>query len=157
MSVDARELRSALGCFATGVIIVTASYEGSEHGMTANAFTSVSLKPPLVLICIDNDARMSRVLERGMDFGISVLAEDQQALSRHFAGRPQDGAVVQFAWHRGVPVIDGAVARFVCKLMDSRVVGDHTIHIAEVEYFERMLKSPLLFSCGAYASLQRSG
>jgi len=147
------ELRGALSAFATGVVVVTAAYEGGEHGMTANSFTSVSLRPPLVLVCIDNDARMSRVLERGMDFGLSVLAAGQESISRHFAGRPQADTAIDFAWRRGVPLVSGALAHFVCRVTDSHVTGDHTVQIAEVQYCERFRKAPLVFFGGSYAGL----
>lgn len=152
--MELRELRGALGCFPTGVLVVTASSEGTEHGMTANAFTSVSLKPPLVLVCIDNNARMSRLIERGMQFGLSVLARDQENVSRHFSGRPQSDCVVEFRWLRGVPFIADAAAVFLCRATDSHVVGDHSVCMAEVEYFERTSRPPLVFSGGSYASLE---
>jgi flavin reductase (DIM6/NTAB) family NADH-FMN oxidoreductase RutF len=152
--VELRELRSALGCFPTGVLVVTAASEGAEHGMTANSFTSVSLEPPLVLVCIDNDARMARMLERGMRFGLSILAADQEQLSRHFAGRPQSGCTVELVWAGGVPFIAGAAAMFLCRATDSHVAGDHTVHLAEVESFERTSRAPLLFCAGRYHSLE---
>lgn len=150
---DTRLLRSTLGSFASGVVIVSAAYEGHEHGMTANSFTSVSLTPPLVLFCTHNDARMTRVLEPGMELGLSVLACEQQGVSRQFAGRCNDAAPVDFAWVRGVPLIFGAAAHLVCRLTESRVAGDHTVQIAEVEHFERFDKEPLVFWNGAYAQL----
>jgi flavin reductase (DIM6/NTAB) family NADH-FMN oxidoreductase RutF len=153
--MDQRLLRSALGSFATGVIIVSATYDGRDHAMTANSFTSVSLTPPLVLICTHNNARMTRLLERGMEFGLSVLAAGQEDISRRFAvggGEP----AVDFSWFRGVPLIAGAAAHFVCRLTDSRVTGDHTVQIAEVEYFQSCSKAPLVFWNGAYSHLTRS-
>ena len=148
------ELRRALGSFATGVIVVTAAYEGGEHGMTANSFASVSLKPPLVLVCIDNDARMSRVLERGMHIGVSVLASGQERVSRHFAGHSEADLAIDFTWYAGVPLIAAAAAHFVCRVADSHVAGDHTVQIAEVEHFASFPKAPLVFFGGKYSSLQ---
>lgn len=153
--LDQRLLRSALGSFATGVIIVTAAYEGGEHGMTANSFTSVSLSPPLVLFCTHNNARMTRLIERGTELGLSVLARDQANVSSHFAGKPQGGVEVEFSWWRGVPVIAGATAHFICRMLDSRIAGDHTVHIAEVEDCAPLHEPPLLFFRGAYAQLAR--
>jgi len=152
MQIDSRLLRSALGTFATGVIVVSAAYEGQEHAMTANSFTSVSLTPPLVLICTHNNARMTRVLERGMEFGLSVLAADQENISRRFAGRAE-GPAVDFSWVRGVPLIAAAAAHFVCRLVDSRVAGDHTVQIGEVEHFQSCSRAPLVFWNGLYAAL----
>jgi flavin reductase (DIM6/NTAB) family NADH-FMN oxidoreductase RutF len=151
-----RELRAALGCFATGVIIVSASYEGREHGMTANSFTSVSLEPPLVLFCTDNNARMTRVLECGVEVGLSVLSAEQESVSRHFAGRGSGESLAQFTWVRGVPLIAGAMMHLVCRVTDSRVAGDHSVQIAEVEHFERFRRSPLVFCSGAYSRLVES-
>lgn len=121
--------------------------------MTANSFTSVSLAPPVVLVCIHNDARMAFVLERGMEFGVSILASDQESISRHFAGRPQSTGRIEFAWHRGVPLIAEAAAQFICRLSDARIVGDHTLCLAEVEHFERLDRKPLVFYAGGYVSL----
>lgn len=150
---DPRELRQTLGRFATGVVVVTAAYEGSEHGMTANAFTSVSLDPPLVLVCIGNRTRMSRLLEPGMHFGISVLSAAQREVSQAFAGRTQAGVSVEFAWRRGVPLIAAACAHFVCALVEARLAGDHTIYIGAVEEFTASDGAPLIFHCGGYTSL----
>jgi flavin reductase (DIM6/NTAB) family NADH-FMN oxidoreductase RutF len=151
--IDPRELRQTLGCFATGVVVVTAAYEGSEHGMTANAFTSVSLDPPLVLVCIGNRARMSRVLEPGMHFGISVLSATQREISQAFAGRPQLPAALEFTWRRGVPLIAAACAHFVCGLAEARLAGDHTLYIGAVEEFAASERAPLIFHRGSYTSL----
>lgn len=151
--LDSREFRHALGCFATGVVVVTAAYDGGEHGMTANAFTSVSLEPPLVLVCIGNRARMSRVLEPGMEYGISILAATQREISKGFAGRGQPGVPVVFVWRRGVPLVANACAHFVCRLADARVVGDHTLFIGAVEEFSSMEDAPLMFHRGSYSGL----
>jgi flavin reductase (DIM6/NTAB) family NADH-FMN oxidoreductase RutF len=121
--------------------------------MTANSFTSVSLTPPLVLVCTHNEARMTRVLERGMELGLSVLAADQQEVSRRFASRSLDEPLIDFTWVRGVPLIAGAVAHLICRLVDSHVAGDHTVQIAEVEYFQSFEKAPLVFCNGSYVRL----
>src|SRR5947208_1563626 len=91
MPIAARELRNCLGRFATGVTVVTASHEQRDHGMTANAFTSVSLDPPLVLVAVRNEGRIKPLLEGSGRFAVSVLAEDQEALALHFSGRTQPG------------------------------------------------------------------
>jgi len=91
-----RDLRNALGRFATGVTVVTAIENGKAHGMTANAFVSVSLDPPLVLVSLDNRSHMHRILPTVGRYGVSVLAEDQKALSDHFAGRINQVTQVRF-------------------------------------------------------------
>lgn len=121
--------------------------------MTANAFTSVSLAPPLILVCIDNEARMARLLERGMHFGVSVLSANQEGLSRHFAGQRNSATEVRFVWHMGVPYIVDAAAFFLCRATECHVTGDHTVYLAEIEHFERSSLPPLVFCAGCYAAL----
>src|SRR5438132_6176378 len=89
--IDTRTFRATMGRFATGVTVVTTGQQGSVHGMTANAFLSVSLAPPLVLVSVDNRARIAQHLAAGMRYGINILSEQQEDLSRHFGGRPQEG------------------------------------------------------------------
>ena len=134
-------------------MVVTAAYEGGEHGMTANSFTSISLTPPLVLICTGNRARMTHLLESGMEFGLSVLAADQEDVGRHFAGGAHQQHAIEFSWRKGVPLISGALCHFLCRLVESRIVGDHCVHVAEVEEFECFDKEPIAFFAGQYTRL----
>ena len=90
MAVTEEEFRKALGSFATGVTVITVDYEGAVNGMTANAFSSVSLDPPLVLVCVDHRARTHAHLHAKKRFGVNVLAEDQQAISEYYARPAQD-------------------------------------------------------------------
>src|SRR6201984_3352899 len=94
MTVTQAEFRKALGCFATGITVITVDYESEVHGMTANAFTSVSLDPMLVLVCVDQRARTHAHLHAKKRFGVNVLAEDQRAISEYYArtGRTHDRA-----------------------------------------------------------------
>jgi flavin reductase (DIM6/NTAB) family NADH-FMN oxidoreductase RutF len=148
-----RELRNTLGRFATGVTVVTALENGKTHGMTANAFLSVSLEPPLVLVSLDNRSHMHRILPAAGRYGISVLAEDQRALSDHFAGRPTEGVEVRFTRRAGTALLDGAVAHFVVRVGDIHSAGDHTLYIGIVEHFECRDDKPLLFYAGHYQQL----
>lgn len=150
---DSRQFRNALGRFASGVTVVTTLHEGRPHGMTANAFVSVSLEPPLVLVSLDNRSNMHRLLPATMRYGISVLAEDQTALSNHFAGRLIPGLHLRFTERLGVPVLEGAVAYFVVQVIDAHPAGDHTLYIGRVEYFEARDERPLLFYAGQYQQL----
>jgi len=109
---DTTRFRSALGRFASGVTVVTAQHEEHPHGMTANAFVSVSLDPPLVLVSLGNRSNMHRILPGIGRYGVTVLAEDQEALSNHFAGRSVDGLHIPFIMRDGVPLLDGGVAHF---------------------------------------------
>ena len=152
-SFDTRAFRNALGRFATGVTIITAVHEDHPHGMTANAFVSVSLTPPLILVSLDNRSNMHRILPAAGRFGVSVLAEHQEALSTHFAGRPQENLQVSFVDRAGMPVIEDAVAYFVARVTDTHPAGDHTLYIGEVEHFEHRDDRPLLFHGGKYGRL----
>jgi len=151
---DARQFRSALGRFASGVTIITASYEGQTHGMTANAFVSVSLDPPLVLVSLDNRSYMHKILPSAGHYGVSVLAEKQEQLSNHFAGRTQEGLHIRFTTRADVPLIDGAVAYFAVKVIDVHPAGDHTLYVGHVEHFESRDDKPLLFYAGRYQLLR---
>jgi flavin reductase (DIM6/NTAB) family NADH-FMN oxidoreductase RutF len=150
---DTRLFRKALGRFATGVTVVTARHEGVPHGMTANAFMSVSLDPPLVLVSVGNQSNMHRVLQSTRRYGVSVLAEDQEALSVHFAGRIVDGLEPRFITRRGVPLVEGALAYLVVQVVDAHLAGDHTLYIGLVEHFEAIDGRPLLFYGGKYHHL----
>ena len=150
---DTRAYRDALGLFATGVTIMTAMDGDNPHGMTANAFVSVSLAPPLVLVSVGHRSTMHRVVQGVDRYGVSILAEDQEEISNHFAGRPQPGLAVPFLDHDGVPLLDGALAHFVVRTTDAHAAGDHTLYIGEVEHFRLNGGRPLLFFGGRYRRL----
>lgn len=153
-AIDPIRFRSALGRFASGVTVVAACHEGRTHGMTANAFVSVSLDPPLVLVSLDNRSYMHKILPFVGRYGISVLAENQEQFSNHFAGRTVEGIHTHFGMSKGVPLLDGAVAHFVVQVMDAHPAGDHTLYIGRVEYFEAYEGKPLLFYAGQYQQLR---
>jgi len=148
-----RDFRDALGRFATGVSVVTTQHEDRVCGMTANSFVSVSLDPPLVLLSLDNRSHMHRILPATGRYGVSVLAEGQEELSNHFAGRTVDGLQVKFTSRRNVPLLEGAVAYFVAQVIDVHSAGDHTLYIGRVEHFERRDGRPLLFYAGRYTQI----
>lgn len=150
------EFRRTLGMFATGVTVITTKVGDQVHGMTANAFTSVSLRPPLVLISVDRRARMHALLHEGKRYGISVLAADQEALSDHFAGRTDVEPVeARFAVVHETPLVEGAVAHLVAKVVRSYWGGDHSLFLGQVEYARYEEGRPLLFHGGRYARLVR--
>lgn len=153
MKLDSMEFRRACGQFATGVAVVTTHHGGRTHGMTANSFVSASLDPPMVLVSVDNHSQMHKVLPGAARYGISVLGEDQEALSAHFAGKPLKGLEVTFTFRNGVPILDGAVAYFIAQLMDTHPAGDHTLYIGRVEQIESQGGRPLLFHTGKYRQL----
>jgi flavin reductase (DIM6/NTAB) family NADH-FMN oxidoreductase RutF len=151
---DTRRFRNALGRFASGVTVITAHHGGRAHGMTANSFVSVSLNPPLVLVSLGNRASMHRILPAARRYGISVLGEDQENLSNHFAGRIVPNLHVRFVEREGVPLLEGAVAYFVAALEEAHPAGDHTLYIGRVEHFEWNDEKPLLFYAGRYRHLR---
>ena len=157
LSVTPLHMRKALGRFASGVTIVTTAEsedEAAVHGMTANAFTSVSLDPPLVLVSIANRAKMNdRIRETGR-YGVSILANDQEPLSLHFAGAAHEPDLVRFTWRKGVPLLDGALVHLSCSVTNSHPAGDHTLHIGQVEELWYNDGRPLLFYTGSFRALE---
>ena len=146
--------RRTLGMFATGVTIVTTQAGDQVHGMTANAFMSVSLRPPLILISVDKRAKMNSLLRGGVRFGVSVLADDQRDLSDRFAGRVRDDAPeARFALIHDTPLVEGALAHLVCRAERSYWGGDHSLFIGRVEYARYGSGTPLLFHGGQYEHL----
>jgi flavin reductase (DIM6/NTAB) family NADH-FMN oxidoreductase RutF len=144
-------LRRTLGMFATGVTIITTRVAEQVHGMTANAFMSVSLDPPLVLISVDRRTKMCRLLHEGSCYGVSVLAENQSALSDRFAGRAgPDAPEPRFELVDGTPLVEGALARFVARVQRSYWGGDHSLFLGRVEYARTGEGAPLLFHGGRY-------
>ena len=146
--------RKTLGMFATGVTVVTTQADDQVHGMTANAFMSVSLQPPLVTISVDRRARMHVLLHEGRRFGISVLADEQRALSDRFAGRAaEDGGEVEFDLVHETPLVRGALAHIVARVVRSYWGGDHSLFLGQVEYARYGEGRPLLFHGGRYEQL----
>lgn len=161
-SLSSSEFRKALGHFTTGVTVVTVEREpGKIHGMTANSFTSVSLDPMLVLICVDQRAKMHSLLQRKKLFGISVLKQNQQAISEYFAKREHSFAAEQrlgIHFRRtpgGAHVVNGTLLQMSCKLIASHLAGDHTIFIGKVQDAEVNEGEPLLYFRGAYRKIAR--
>ena len=154
---DARTLRDALGCFATGVTIVTAmAPDGAPVGLTANSFTSVSLDPPLLLVCIARSAGSAAVLEAASHFAVNVLQMGQQPASNRFAGRGEDRFAAT-AWEvgeSGAPVLTGSLGTFECARHAVHDGGDHLILVGRVvrASFEAR-RDPLLYFRGKYRRL----
>ena len=146
-----------MGCFATGVTIITVDLDGEVHGMTANAFASVSLDPLLVLVCVDHSTRTHAHLHAKKRFGVNVLCEDQRAISEYYAlperthdrAETEAGARFEHTAH-GTPMLHGALSYLECRLRSAEPAGDHTIFIAEVEDVVVREGEPLLFFKGKY-------
>jgi flavin reductase len=150
----AREFRNAMGQFATGVVVISTEIDGEPHAMTANAFMSGSLEPPLVLVSVACTARMHEKIRRAGAFGISVLAHVQDAVSQHFAGKPSERYEPVFERVGGLPVIEGAAVRLAAELRHAYPCGDHTLFVGEVkELMTSDTTAPLLFHAGRYGRI----
>lgn len=154
MPIDSRAFRNVLGHFTTGVTIVTAEVAGELFGMTANAFASVSLAPPLVLVSVARTAQLHpRIAEAGR-FAISILGEEHESVSAHFAGRPDPMLALEWRRHAsGTPVLAGALATIDCVLERAIDVGDHTLYIGAVQAADAREGAPLVYHKGRYRAL----
>jgi flavin reductase (DIM6/NTAB) family NADH-FMN oxidoreductase RutF len=148
----ARALRTVMGRFATGVTVVTTVERETIHGMTANGFMSVSLRPPLVLVSLGR-CRMAEMLPRTGRYGISVLAHDQEQFAAHFAAQRPASTPPEFVWHEGLPLLEGALAHVTCRVVDVHAAGDHVLWIGEVEHLHHRDGEPLLFYSGRFGTL----
>ena len=157
------EFRAALGRFSSGVTVITVVTPGRQiHGMTASSFCSVSLRPPLVLLCVDHLAETYlHVRERGR-FGVSVLKEDQEALSEFFADperNPDAARRLDIHYNQmksGMPVLADTLANLDCIVVQSHPAGDHTIFVAEVKEVSVSEGFPLLYFRGRYGACRES-
>ncbi len=156
MAIDQAEFRRVLGHFASGVTVVTACHAGACHGITVSAFTSLSLDPPLVLLCIDQHSSCHEVVANAGSFAVNILAEDGEWLSRLFASpNPDKFANVQYHVGRmGAPMLDEALAVIECRLHTQLPGGDHTIFVGEVIATEiQRTAKPLLYFRSRYGQL----
>ena len=156
--IDTDTFRAVLGRFASGVTVVTTrDAGGADHGLTVSAFSSLSLVPPLVLVCIDHGSSVHPVLSAASHFVVNVLASGQEALSRRFSGSDPnrfDG----IGYTRGVTgaaILDDVHAHLECRIARHFDEGDHTIFVGQVEAAETGDGRPLLYYRGGYATLER--
>jgi flavin reductase (DIM6/NTAB) family NADH-FMN oxidoreductase RutF len=157
-SINADEFRSILGRFATGVTILTArDAKGVDHGMTVSSFCSVSLSPPLVLACVARDADMFAVARDAKHFGVSILTDDQEALSRHFADAPDNrfDGISYTRGETGVALLNNVLGQLECRRVSWHEAGDHAICVGEVVSARNGDGHPLLYYRGGYAKLDR--
>lgn len=158
MTIDEDLFKSVLARFASGItVITTRDAEGRDHGMTASAFSSLSLDPPLVLVCIANDATMAPVVGSAASFVVNILADSQEALSRRFAGKLDDrfAGVGQMRGDLGDAILDDVLAWMQCRIIARHPAGDHVIVVGAVEAAEARDARPLLYYRGGYAQLER--
>lgn len=164
MTVSAADFKAALGRFCSGVTVVTARSEGEDVAMTASAFSSVSLSPPLVLVCVKHGGTMHTTLEAGSHFAVNILDAVQQDVSNRFGGwwkgdgGPWSGLAVSRAPHSGAAWLDGSLASLDCVVEHRHSGGDHTIYVGRVlatrvDDRPREDLEPLLYFAGQYRAL----
>lgn len=152
--VDPRGLRDACSSFATGVTVISTRTDEGDHGMTANAFMSVSLDPPLITISLDRNSKMREKIRASGRYAVNVLARDMEPVAMHFAGRHDPTLATIFAERGGLPVLPGALATFLADVDQEVEAGDHTLFIGRVTEIDRNEGAqPLLFCGGKFAKL----
>lgn len=154
--LDSGAFRDVVGRFASGVtVLTTCDADGRDRGMTVSAFSSLSLDPPLVLACIGHDATIAGSVAATEHFGVSVLAEDQEPLSRRFADPDADrfDGVPFSRGALGVALLDGALAHLECRIVARHEGGDHTIVVGEVLHASARDGRPLVHMRGDYGRL----
>ena len=156
--IDTDTFRAVLGRFASGVTVVTTRDDaGRDHGLTVSAFSSLSLVPPLVIVCIDQGSSIHPVIGSASHFVVNILGAGQEALSRRFSGKDLD-RFDGVGYQRGVTgaaVLDDVHAFVECRVVQRVDQGDHTIVVGEVEAAEAGTGRPLLYYRGGYAALER--
>ncbi len=157
MPVDAESFKQALASWASGVTIITSRHADHVHGMTVSAFCSVSLSPPLVMVCLDKASNTLELVEAAKVFSVNVLAQGQEELSYRFASKEYEdvrfeGLHCEQGTH-GCPHIPGAVSTMDCRVVDTLDAGDHVIYIGEVDAAQFTERPPLVYLRAAYRSL----
>lgn len=154
--IDPKEFRRLMGQFATGVtIITTRDVDGTPYGLTANAFTSLSLDPPLCIVCIDRRAESFMHFPASKVFNVNILTRAQEDISNRFAksGGDKFTGVATTRAINGAPLLDGAMATIECTIEETFEGGDHVIHVGRVERFNVNGGDPLLYFEGKYRRL----
>jgi flavin reductase (DIM6/NTAB) family NADH-FMN oxidoreductase RutF len=155
MAIDEFRFRQALGHFASGVTVVTTAHDNHLYGMTVSSFASVSLKPPLILICVENNLSSHTAISQAGQFAVNILDRRQEHLSRRFATHDND-KFTGVAWRSsrfGLPILEGALTTIECQLQSTCPGGDHTIFVGEVLNAEINHGSPLLYYRRGYREL----
>ena len=157
MAITNDEFRAALSRFASGVTVVTLKdSEGNMHGITVSAFSSVSLNPPLILVCIDNEAGSHYAFHEGKRFVVNILREEQTEYSVQFASQIPDKFfnIHHHEGLEGIPVLKDSLVNLECRLVEHFVAGDHTIFIGEVERAHINEGIPLVYYLGDYRKIE---
>jgi flavin reductase (DIM6/NTAB) family NADH-FMN oxidoreductase RutF len=155
MPIDEAGFRLAMSHFASGVTVVTTEHEGKLYGMTVASFASLSLNPPLVLVCIEKSVKTHDALAGAESFGVSILGQDQADVSNRFASRAEDkfAGIDVVRGEIGVPLIGGALTTLECRIHDRLPGGDHTIFVGEVVDARMREGAPLLYFRSGYRAI----
>ncbi len=155
--VDDAQFKLAMSHFASGVTVVTTEHEGTPYGMTVASFASLSLNPPLVLVCIEKAVKTHDALAGAQQFGVSILAQSQAELSGRFASKKIDdkfaGVSTTPGESLGVPLLDGAICAIECRVHSQLPGGDHTIFVGEVMSVRAADDAPLVYFRSGYRQL----
>jgi flavin reductase len=154
--VDPALFRTVMSRFATGVTVIATRVRGRVHAMTANAFLSGSLVPPLAVVSVGKGARMHRYLTEAERFSINILAREQEPLSRHFAGRPIHGMKIRFEAVEEVPLLPGSLARIAARNTATCDCGDHTLFFGRILHLDSREGEPLLYFDRRYVAIDYS-
>jgi flavin reductase len=154
---DQALFRRVMGSFASGVTVITAADKDVIHGMTANAFMSGSLEPPLIVCSIGNRASMQRVIRASGGFAINILSERQASYSRHFARQVQLDVMPGFEMKSGIPTLAEALAIIVARVEEVHPCGDHQLFVGKVQHVAVQSGSPLLYFQGDYLPTRTNG
>lgn len=150
MAVDDAQFKAALSHFASGVTVVTTELDGTPYGMTVASFASLSLRPPLVLICIEKAVKTHDAIAAAKKFGVSILSNHQQDISSRFASKSEDKFSGVDVVQRSVPLIAGALTTLECTVTEQVPGGDHSIFVGEVVAVETREGAPLVYFRSAY-------
>ncbi|MCA0983216.1 flavin reductase family protein [Halobacillus yeomjeoni] len=151
--MDDRMFRTAMGKFATGVTVIASELDGEVHGMTANAFMSVSLDPKLVLISVGTDAKMNKIIQESQKFTVNILSGSQKEMSMIFSGQIKEERKVDFDIFEGLPVIENSLVSMACSVYETFEAGDHTLYVGEVMNLSLKDGEPLTFFEGKYKQM----
>ncbi len=157
--LEASSLRRAMGRFATGISIISAHHAGQTHAMTANAICTISFDPLIVMVCVNKKSKMNEFIQQAGSFAINILAEEQEIISRHFAGAGQGEVpeTLHFELVENTPLLDGTLAAVACKIDQALDAGDHTMLLGRVETvrYKEEDEQPLIYYRGRYRRLDQ--
>jgi flavin reductase (DIM6/NTAB) family NADH-FMN oxidoreductase RutF len=156
MPIDDAQFKLAMSHFASGVTVVTTEHEGKPFGMTVAAFSSLSLHPPLVLVCVEKTVKTHDAIAGAGKFGVSILSSTQADISNRFASRSEDkfAETEVVRGELGVPLIDGAITRLECRVSERLEGGDHTIFVGEVVDAKTEEGEPLVYFRSGYREIR---